>query len=549
MQIMFLLPQIIILSIFWVFFPPWYDRIGGTPIGYRLWIRKFDRGKCGQSYKLGVYHRRFMLLTAIINVEGSHAWGFPSTIWGSRRYTDMQHRVQELWHDTIPPYYGPITAGVILILSMVYVVSLVIKSFLQVKHNLASPQSSLRRIQNSRMLQQPSLSIHHSVLNSHVIASLSSSVTDQWENMLNFSYEDITTIVVDNSATGHIINDSKYFVEELEPAPHTHVATIGKDTHKPLGKATARILFKDNDGISHTIDLQNAYYFPDSPVNVMSVTALAEQLDDDEGTWIQTCRHKSTFQWDHGKYQRCFYHPLSGLPELPLVSSCGSSSVSDKFSLFVNTFNSTMSSFRVNNFKTRFMKDDNKYQVMQFHPDEDECDEMHNGMGASAQTNEFLEFRTQAGSKKNSRTVAFSSDMEGSTTSTQGTLLAAESSEQAHNDTSTDHIAIQRLYDLQDEFLLWHEKLNHIPFSKMMNLAQRGFLPKKFLKLKSSLPPCGVCLFGQAKKRSWRTKAHPRTIRDDKDTKPGAGTSVDQLISHQVLVLVLVLVYFHLTGY
>jgi hypothetical protein len=198
--------------------------------------------------------------------------------------------------------------------------------------------------------------------------------------MLNFSYEDITTIVVDNSATGHIINDSKYFVEDLEPAPHMHVATIGKDTHRPLGKATAKISFKDDNGVSHTIELQNAYFFPDSPVNVMSVTALADQFDDDEGTWIQTCCHKSVFQWDHEKYQRSFYHPLSGLPELPLESPCGASSKPDKFSLFINTFDSTMSSFRINSFKSRFTRDNCKYEVLRYHPDEDECDEMHDSI-------------------------------------------------------------------------------------------------------------------------------------------------------------------------
>ena len=91
----------------------------------------------------------------------------------------------------------------------------------------------------------------------------------------------------------------------------------------------------------------------------------------------------------------------------------------------------------------------------------------------------------------------------------------------------------QRLHDLQDEFLQWHERLNHLPYTKLMNLAHHGFLPKKFLKLKCALPPCGVCLFGKAKKQSWQTKATPKTIRDDKDVLPGAGTSVDQLISHQ----------------
>jgi hypothetical protein len=370
---------------------------------------------------------------------------------------------------------------------------------------------------------------NHSVLNSHVIASLSSSITDQWDNMINFSHDEVTTIVVDNSATGHVINDSKYFIEDIEPAPHTHVATIGKHTHKPVGKAAAQITFKDDDGITHTIILKNAYYFPDSPVNVLSVTAFADQLDDDDGTWIQTCRHKSVFQWDHGKYQRQFYHPLSGLPELPLISSdISSSPVVDEFLLFIHSFNSMISPFWVNSFKTRFMKDDHRYRVLHFDPDEDGHDDMFN----PSSVKDSNEPKDKLDPQKSSHLSSSFSDMEGST-SLAGGAFSVENNFEKKDDVSMNSAEIQRLYDLQDEFLLWHEKLNHISYSKMMNLAQHGFLPKKFLKLRSSLPPCGVCLFGQAKKRSWRTKAHPRTIRDEKDTKPGAGTSVDQLISHQ----------------
>jgi hypothetical protein len=101
--------------------------------------------------------------------------------------------------------------------------------------------------------------------------------------------------------------------------------------------------------------------------------------------------------------------------------------------------------------------------------------------------------------QKSSHLSSSFSDMEGST-SLAGGAFSVENNFEKKDDVSMNSAEIQRLYDLQDEFLLWHEKLNHISYSKMMNLAQHGFLPKKFLKLRSSLPPCGVCLFGQAKK-------------------------------------------------
>jgi hypothetical protein len=110
------------------------------------------------------------------------------------------------------------------------------------------------------------------------------------------------------------------------------------------------------------------------------------------------------------------------------------------------------------------------------------------------------------------------------------TLRSKEAASTKPND-SEKHIS--SISDLQDEFLLWHERLNHLPFSKMLNLSVHGFLPGKFQKLKQHLPPCGVCLFGKAKKRPWRKKSKPGAIRDSHDDIPGAGTSVDQLISHQ----------------
>ena len=64
-------------------------------------------------------------------------------------------------------------------------------------------------------------------------------------------------------------------------------------------------------------------------------------------------------------------------------------------------------------------------------------------------------------------------------------------------------------------------------------MAEHGFLPKRFLRLKKLLPLCGVCLFGNSKRKPWRTKASSSCIRKANEKYPGAATSVDQLISSQ----------------
>ena len=56
----------------------------------------------------------------------------------------------------------------------------------------------------------------------------------------------------------------------------------------------------------------------DTPVNIISVTALVEQLDNDSGIWIQTSRHASIFTWYFKNYTTTIVHPASRLPQLQM---------------------------------------------------------------------------------------------------------------------------------------------------------------------------------------------------------------------------------------
>lgn len=66
----------------------------------------------------------------------------------------------------------------------------------------------------------------------------------------------------------------------------------------------------------YTKSLTNCLYLPASPVNIISVPALSEQLNDDKGTCIQSKRQYSIFTWDHGKYSKTIYHSSDNFPEL-----------------------------------------------------------------------------------------------------------------------------------------------------------------------------------------------------------------------------------------
>ena len=79
--------------------------------------------------------------------------------------------------------------------------------------------------------------------------------------------------------------------------------------------------------------LKNALYFPESPVNSISITCLADTFDDDSGTYIKTSRYASEFCWDSMKYCKSIIHNEGRIPEVSVTRSNQSRNV------FVTTLN------------------------------------------------------------------------------------------------------------------------------------------------------------------------------------------------------------------
>ena len=81
----------------------------------------------------------------------------------------------------------------------------------------------------------------------------------------------------------------------------------------------------------------------------------------------------------------------------------------------------------------------------------------------------------------------------------------------------------------QAELLVWHCRLGHISFERILRLAARGHLPARLLKCK--IPRCASCACGKVTKRPWRTKAPPNKFSLPPADSPGAVVSVDQSVS------------------
>ena len=74
----------------------------------------------------------------------------------------------------------------------------------------------------------------------------------------------------------------------------------------------------DLEGRRRNTSQAKTLYFPQSPINIMSVTELAKQLGDEEGTGIDAKMKYSRLYWNKNEYSWKIYHSASNLPELAI---------------------------------------------------------------------------------------------------------------------------------------------------------------------------------------------------------------------------------------
>ena len=84
------------------------------------------------------------------------------------------------------------------------------------------------------------------------------------------------------------------------------------------------------------------------------------------------------------------------------------------------------------------------------------------------------------------------------------------------------------LSPLQQEFMIWHHRLYHLPYRILFWLASLSFLPKRLLECRNKPPLCVACQFGQAHHHPWQTKEKKSgSIQIPEQTKTGDGVLVD----------------------
>jgi hypothetical protein len=323
-------------------------------------------------------------------------------------------------------------------------------------------------------------------------------------------------IGLDNCASYCMTNNESDFVGKTESVKVKIKGLSGAALCTVRGTVCWKIL--DDDGRIHEFTIPNTYLVKQLPMRLLSPQHLAQIFLSKEkttdGTYCLTLHNRSELVW----HDRAFHKTIQ-----LNASNIGVIRSAPQFERF-------------NNFESNFKSQSKEPSVFQSHlipPDED--DVVLNGpvhsvdspTGESTQPPQTLPDHTFNIPSQPSRDELERSSLE-------PTVMEFD-----HEDTAPSSHAngVPVFDDIEDEnlikdpssqMLVKHYRLGHLPFSRMLQMAKEGDLPKSFLTCR--LPECAACRFGRATKVPWRVKGKQNSkIRTA--NSPGACVSVDQLES------------------
>ena len=167
--------------------------------------------------------------------------------------------------------------------------------------------------------------------------------------------------IVDNSNNYHTLSEEEMFTNKIDSTIYNGVATICENDIIPKWIGRVSWYCTDEDEQLYTDKLNDVLYFPYSPLNILSATALDESIKDDGVTWV--LKTNSIFTWDFGKYKNITAHSENCLPELDIQDSFS------KFSGFFKKVGSISINYTLNfSFESIFTREypitGNEYEVI-----------------------------------------------------------------------------------------------------------------------------------------------------------------------------------------
>ena len=134
---------------------------------------------------------------------------------------------------------------------------------------------------------------------------------------------DADVIIVDNSANCIVWKDKRSYIPGTYKSLNT-TSSPSIDTAAGPGSAVGigdiNLSWSDDFGKTHQFTLKEIFHIPDSPANILGISAFSKIVGDYEskGTRINSSGQDSVLTWDHGRYQRTFQHSDANMPVLPV---------------------------------------------------------------------------------------------------------------------------------------------------------------------------------------------------------------------------------------
>jgi len=329
-------------------------------------------------------------------------------------------------------------------------------------------------------------------------------------------------ISVDNCASRCLANNTAYFenLRPLSPLDHDHVGGIngGVDV-KMMGTFVFDI--EDDSGALHTIKIPNSAFVPQLKTCLLSPQHWAQEANDHHprprGTRMENDDRCCILIWGQGKYRKTI--PFCDQTNTPVFRTAPSI---NSYRAFVADFDTLLccsaNTHHVTTVAHVIPEDDVDF-IADEHVNLQTNLPIVEHEGDIASDDETV--RTSNAHSHDAPTIA-------SPSSTRIGALTFDPAPPQQDEELPELIAT----DDHAEFIRWHYRLGHLPFTKLQQLAKLGKIPRKFAKI--AIPKCaGGCIYGAMTKVPWRASQQQKS-EIFVATRPGECVSVDQMISTQV---------------
>jgi len=315
---------------------------------------------------------------------------------------------------------------------------------------------------------------------------------------------DSCQIAIDNCSSRCITNEIRDFIDEPRRVSVKVTGVAGSATATYVG--TVRWSVRDDKGKTHHWVIPNTFYNSQSPFRLLSPQHWAQERREWRGTGCITYFDAVELFWSHAKFGKMI--ELDPAMNVALLRSAPG------YSHF--------SSFCAGIHDLKWALDESEFLCMPCVPELVTDDEM------SESDTSDVEPTTCRHPDIPDKVFVQPTDNHRAAISDPIDTMHFNLQPERTVHVVTEDEDVQGLSP-QAELLVWHYRLGHISFRRILKMVERGDLPKRLLSV--TILKCAACLCGKATLRAWRTRAPVNKFRAPPATSPGAVVAVDQLVS------------------